>query len=58
MESYFYKVYNLHENKYGYIVDENGYELIYINSYNKDSQSYLYKYKLLDSVTKIKFYYK
>ena len=53
MESYFYKVYNLHENKYGYIVDENGYELIYINSYNKDSQSYLFKYKLLDSVKKL-----
>jgi len=53
LESYFYKIKSIHENKFGYIVDDGGYELININDYNKNSQSVRNKDKLLRIIKKL-----
>ena len=53
MISYFENIYNIHKEKYGLILDEDGNEMIYNKEYNRNSQSYYYRHKLLQNLKQL-----
>ncbi|ORX59257.1 hypothetical protein BCR36DRAFT_453917 [Piromyces finnis] len=50
MEKTFNKIYNIHKEKYNTIIDNKGNELVYYNKFDYDSQSKLYKDKLIENI--------